>query len=284
MPFEPPHPTTEFDYSDLARVADRLLTPIAVLAPDSTIRYANRVAIDLFGLEPSHVLGRKALNFVHSDDRDRVASELRSIVMGQFSGGFSRLRFRGNTSHSWRVFDSYAHNFIDDPDIRGILVSGGDATHQELLSRALTTLSRSNRLLIHATDEKSLVEDICRVITESGKYVLAWVGYLDSDEPRHVQVVAASGQVDYLDELPLSWGDDELGHGPAGTAIRSGSVKVIKDVRRSKRCAPWRDRLEAFGVRAASVFPLSVGGETTIGALSIYSRDPGPLATPRWNS
>src|SRR5271155_2153266 len=105
MPSEPSRGTTDFDYSELARVADRLLTPIAVVAPDSTIRYANSVAIALFGVEPGHVLGRKALSFVHADDRDRVAGELHSIVKGRISGGFSRFRFRGHASHSWRVFD-----------------------------------------------------------------------------------------------------------------------------------------------------------------------------------
>jgi PAS domain S-box-containing protein len=274
MTLEPSQDMTDFDYSELARVCDRLLTPIAVLGPDSTIRYANSVAISLFGVEPAHVVGRKALSFVHPDDRDRVAGELHSIVKGRISGGFSRFRFRGSASHSWRVFDSYVHNFIDDPDIRGVLLSGGDVTEQELLARALTTLSHSNRLLIHATDEASLVGEICRVIIESGKYMLAWVGYVENDDRQSVQVVAASGRVDYLEELPISWGDNELGRGPAGTAIRTSSVQVTKDVRRSKRCAPWRDRLEAYGVRATCVLPLRVAGQT-IGALMIYSHDPG---------
>jgi PAS domain S-box-containing protein len=274
MPPEPPHGTSDFDYSELARVADRLLTPIAVLAPDSTIRYANRVAIALFGIEPALVLGRKAMSFLHAGDRERAASQLDAIVKGEFSGGFSRFRFRGNASQSWRVFDSYAHNFIDDPDIGGILLSGADVTEQELLARALTTLSHSNRLLIHATDEASLVEEICREITESGKYMLAWVGYVESDELQNVRVVAAHGRVDYLKDLPISWGDNEWGRGPTGTAIRTGTVQVTKDVRRSKRCAPWRDRLDSFGVRASCVLPLRVAGQT-IGALMIYSNDPG---------
>ena len=274
MPPGPTDNTTDFDYSELARVADRLLTPIAVLAPDSTIRYANSVAIAHFGVDPSQILGRKALTFVHADDRDRVASELDSIVKGQFSGGFSRFRFRGSASQSWRAFDSYAHNLIDEADIRGVLLSGADVTEQDLLARALTTLSRSNGLLIHATDESTLVEDICRVITESGKYTLAWVGYVESDERQNIRVVAAHGRVDYLEGLPISWGNNELGRGPTGTAIRTGTVQVTKDVRRSKKCAPWRDRLEAFGVRATCVLPLRVASQT-IGALMIYSNDAG---------
>jgi PAS domain S-box-containing protein len=271
---EPSDSTVKLEYAELARVADRLLTPIAVVAPDSTILFANPVAIDLFGIELSDVMGRKALGFVHPDDRERIAGQLEAIVRGKDLGGFTRFRFRGQSSHPWRVFDSYAHNFADDPDIRGILISGGDVTEQELLARALTTLSRSSQLLIHATDERSLIEDICRVITHSGKYLLAWVGYVDEEDPQNVRVMAAHGRVEYLKDLPISWGDNELGRGPAGTAVRTGSIQVVKDVRRSKRCAPWRGRLGEFGMRASCVFPLSVGSQT-IGALMIYSRDAG---------
>lgn len=47
------------EYSEAARVADKFLTPVAVLAPDGTIRYANEAtrlrmddtAVDLVGLQ-----------------------------------------------------------------------------------------------------------------------------------------------------------------------------------------------------------------------------------------
>ena len=42
----------EPDYAQLARVADRLLTPTAVIGPDSTLRYINRVAATLFEADP----------------------------------------------------------------------------------------------------------------------------------------------------------------------------------------------------------------------------------------
>jgi PAS domain S-box-containing protein len=274
MPPELPDSTSSLDYSELARVADRLLTPIAVVAPDSAILYANPVALDLFGVELSDVIGRKALGMVHPDDRAQVTRQLDAIVHGKFTGGFTRFRFRANSAHSWRLFDSYSHNLLDDPDIRGVLISGGDITEQELLSRALSTLSHSNRLLIHATDEASLVDDVCQAITSLGKYLLAWVGYAEKGEEHNVRVVAAHGRVEYLDGLPISWGDNEYGRGPAGTAFRTGAVQVTKDVRRSKRCRPWKSRLEEYGVRSTCVLPLNVGGQT-IGALMIYSRDPG---------
>jgi PAS domain S-box-containing protein len=241
-----------------------------VVTSESTIVYANPVALDLFDAELSQVVGRRALNYVHPEDREQVSNQLEVISRGEFSGGFTQFRFRANSTLPWRTFDGSAHNFIDDPDIQGVLVSGGDVTERLLLSRTVTALSQSNRLLIHATEEAGLVDEICQVITNSGQYTLAWVGY--AEKGQNISVMAAHGRVDYLEGLAVSWGDDAFGRGPAGTAIRTGVVQITKDVRRSKRCAPWKERLEAFGVRATCALPLNVGGRT-IGALLIYSHD-----------
>ena len=75
------------DYRQLARVADRLLTPVAVVDVDSTIRYANNVAASLFDVAPAELVGRKALTFLHPSDRERVATDLSVIGKKAGSGG-----------------------------------------------------------------------------------------------------------------------------------------------------------------------------------------------------
>lgn len=47
------------------------------------------------------------------------------------------------------------------------------------LSRAREMLSDCNQILIHASDEESLINDICRIIIEIGDYRFAWVGFVD---------------------------------------------------------------------------------------------------------
>lgn len=42
---------TDFDYADFGRIADRLLTPVAVVTPDSTLLYANEVTANLVRVE-----------------------------------------------------------------------------------------------------------------------------------------------------------------------------------------------------------------------------------------
>ena len=68
----------DFDYSQLARVADRLLTPVAVIGSDSTLRYINGVAAQLFESDPEALIGQRMLSLVHprrSSARQRRVGE-----------------------------------------------------------------------------------------------------------------------------------------------------------------------------------------------------------------
>ena len=58
------------------RVIDRLLEPVVIINPDSSLRYANAVAASFFELSSEALIGRKLLTFIHPDDHDRVAREL----------------------------------------------------------------------------------------------------------------------------------------------------------------------------------------------------------------
>jgi PAS domain-containing protein len=140
---------TEFDYSEFVRVVDRLLTPVAGIASDSTLLYANDVAASLVDSDVSHVVGKKMLSFIHPDDRARVSGELEKITNGELQAEFTQYRLRGKQGNSWRTIDSYAHNLIEDPLVRGILVSGGDVTDEMTTKREL---KQSQQFLLAITD------------------------------------------------------------------------------------------------------------------------------------
>ncbi len=266
--------TPSFDYGAVARVTDKLLTPVVILSPGGTLRYANEAARLLVDHDAAELTGRHMLSYVHPSDRERVEGEFARVVRHRAGGGFTQFRLRclGPQGNSWRLFNGYAHNFLDDPQLNGILVSGGDATEQDRLRRALTTLTRSNRILTQATDEATLVQRICECIVESGLYALAWVGAAVDDEDRSVAVAGAAGITDYLPQVMVRWGGDEFGTGPTGTAVRTGTRQVIKNLRRSKRCSAWRESAGTYDLRSACAYPLIVRGRV-VGALSMYSND-----------
>lgn len=274
MTYSPPSLKLVFDYGDVARVTDKLLTPVTIIGADGTLRYANEAASSLIDYTGSDLTGRRMLTLIHPGDRDRVEEQLQRLVKDPNGGGFTRFRLRcfGPQGSSWRVIDGYAHNFLSDPQLNGILISGGDATEKDRLSRALTTLTQGNRILTQAADEETLFQRICESIVENGGYALAWVGLAVNDDVHSVAAVGAAGNTDYLSEVTVRWGDDEFSNGPTGLAIRNGTHQVIKNLQRSKRCGAWREGVTKHELRSACSFPLVVKGRV-VGALTMYGSE-----------
>jgi PAS domain S-box-containing protein len=246
---------------------------IAVLDDQARVLYANPAAEHLLGHVPEEQLGRNMFELIHPDDLEATAKRFSEVILRPGTSPPAVFRFQ-SASGEWRVLEATSTNCLDDPDIRGIVLNAHDVTEQTNLSRAVRTLSHGNDVLVHATEESALLADTCRAIVTSGGYLLAWVGYAQHDEIKSVSAVASAGRTEYLDGLSFGWGDNELGNGPAGLAIKTKAVRVLKDTHFSCQFAPWRGVADSHGLRAVCALPLLVNAEV-VGALLIYAGEPG---------
>ncbi|MDD5248116.1 MAG: EAL domain-containing protein [Rhodocyclaceae bacterium] len=142
------------------------------------------------------------------------------------------------------------------------------------LNRTLKMLSECNQALVRATEETELLDTICRNMIDIGGYVGVGVSYAAQDEARTVRPMALIGSSDAAAAAALnhlSWADAVAGHGPTGTAIRSGEVAVARDVQVAARYAPLLAAAIELGVHSAAAVPLTVGGKV-FGAISMYAR------------
>ncbi len=141
------------------------------------------------------------------------------------------------------------------------------------INRALMTLSSCNRTLVRAVNEKSLLQGMCHVIVETGGYRMAWVGYAEQDENLSIRPIAHAGfDEGYIETLNVSWADNERGHGPIGTAIRTGAPSIARNLVADARFGPWRAEAMKRGYASCIGLPLRVFGRI-IGTLAIYSAD-----------
>ena len=101
----------------------------------------------------------------------------------------------------------------------------------ERVSRALRTLSGSNRALLRAEEETSLLHEICRVVVEEAGYYAAPVGRKEHDAGKTVTRLATVGaDGGPPDTRDPTWADMEHGHSATGIAIRTGEPCLINDV------------------------------------------------------
>ena len=149
-------------------------------------------------------------------------------------------------------------------------------TNEALLSvnRALQMISECTQVLVHSSNEKELLANICRAIVETGGYCLVWIGFAQQDDKKTVLRMASAGdEQGYLQSLDLTWGDDERGQGPTGRAIRSGKPAISRDILSDPSFRPWHEEVARRHFASSIALPLTIGG-TPLGALNVYSRTP----------
>src|SRR5437867_6599810 len=142
------------------------------------------------------------------------------------------------------------------------------------LNRTLQTLYQCNQAMVHATDEYELLQADCRILVEVGGLRMAWVGYREVDLEKSIRPVAQAGYNEgYVESVKATWEDTERGHGPTGTAIRTGKPSWTQNIQTDSSIAPWRTEALKRGYGSNISLPLMSDG-ATFGALTLYDQQP----------
>jgi PAS domain S-box-containing protein len=141
------------------------------------------------------------------------------------------------------------------------------------LNRALKVLSSGNQAVIRATDEITLLNEICRLITQDAKYRFAWVGYPESEEDQNVRPVAYAGfDTGFLSATQIK----QSGNGGitllTESPTQSGQTSPALNIDRDQGFTTWSPQKLARNYASSISLPL-VANEQTIGTLFIYSRE-----------
>ncbi len=197
--------------------------------------------------------------------------------------------FQTGAPHHWewlgpngRYYSIHDMPFTDVDGSPVIMEMGIDITERKeaeerlrYVNRSLRALSDCNQLLLHAPDEQTLLEGVCRILVEHCGHALAWVGYPQQDEAKTVRVIAAQGVAkDYLEPGLVTWADEERGRGPTGTAIRTGKAVTLEDASTDPSFAPWREGALSRGFHSSVCLPVPIG-ESLPAGLTIYSTQRG---------
>jgi len=251
---------------------------VVVLTPDSTLRYVSHAVHHLLGYAPDEVVGHHMSEYVHPEDMAVAQATVARCISEPDVVHAVNHRIR-HMDGSWRHFETLGRNLLHEPAVSGIVLNSRDITERKRaeeslldLNRTLKTLSACNAALVHSQSEPELLQNICRVIVETGEYPYAWIGFLDSDAHAGIRQVAQAGfEPGYLESL-LSRSSAEHADGPSNIAIREGAVFVSHDASSDPVLAAWRDAIVQLGVGSVAAFPL-MDGEIAFGMLSICARE-----------
>ncbi|PSP74481.1 hypothetical protein BRC86_05700 [Halobacteriales archaeon QS_3_64_16] len=160
-------------------------------------------------------------------------------------------------------------------------------------ARTIEVIRGVTQAVVKASTRAGIEQAVCDRLVAAEPYSFAWIGEPDPSTrvaDRNTKAGAESGGVrtgtgeivphahsgteaGYLDEITITTDESPTGSGPAGRAIRTGTIQVSQDVRRDTSFDPWQDAIEERGYRSVAAIPL-VSGSETYGLLAAYADRP----------
>jgi len=267
----------------------RIQAAVVVHGADTRILTSNSQAQQLLGLTDEQMMGKSAIepdwHFSREDGTAMPVEEYpvnRVLATGQpLRGAVARVHRSTAQEDVWVLI--HADPVVDEQgEMTQVIVTFVDITASRKaqadlhrLNRQLRAISTCNQVLMQASEEQTLLDEICRIVCQEAGYRMAWVGYPQNDDARTVRPVAWAGfEEGYLAEAGITWADTERGRGPSGRAIREGGSVCIQDFAADPHVAPWRKSALQRGYRSSIALPLKAERATPFGALCIYSTEP----------
>jgi len=241
----------------------------------------NRAAEQLYGYSRDEAIGRSVTVLVAPEQQSDVERQIARLAAGEPIPNDEGVGVRKDGAR----FDyHFSLSYLRDPHgtpigitaiVRDISSRKAQEHALQRVNRALRTLSASNSVLVHATSERQIVQDICNVVVNQGGYKAAWVCFAEHDDARTLRPVAWAGvDADYIRRLDVTWADTERGRGISGSCIRSGTWQVARDIESDPLMAPWRDEAIKRGHMSSAAFPLmGTGGAFGVAVIVAGERD-----------
>ena len=160
---------------------------IGVFDPDGTIYYASPSIQRQIGREPADLLGTNVFDLVHPEDVSVAMSKLREAA-GEAGKAVIDVRVQ-SADGAWRVFEAVATRHVDEDLGPRIVVNARDVTARKEAEAKLKdeleltdAVARVSRELIGALGSPTLLDRLCRVMTEVLRCDFSHTWIKDPDE------------------------------------------------------------------------------------------------------
>lgn len=254
---------------------------IAHTTDDGRIVEVNTKLCDILGYTREELTQLSTRDLTHPEDRDRqdaLRMELLSGARRFFNSEKRYVRKDGRTIWVNRTVtlaqrestgERYLIQVIED-------ISERKLTEVRLarVTRARRVTAECSHVLVHGSEERNMLADMCRIVVESGGYKMSWVGLVTGDPDRPVYPAAHAG---FGSDAPMSdpfgWSADGRYQGFMTEAIASGEAYIARHILSDPAHTRRRRRAVQHGFQSSIALPLKHQG-AILGALAIYATEP----------
>ncbi|EKD33461.1 MAG: multi-sensor hybrid histidine kinase [uncultured bacterium] len=242
------------------------------------ITLANASAVSLLGINLKEIEGAHISTFIKYADfpaseeimtlKNATIFESKEVSAQTKAGGFIPILISANIIKNSKGAPIGIASIARD--IRKLKLSESEIRRT---NRALETISEISRHMARSTNEGEFLTSVCEAIVKTGGYNFAWIGFAQYDDKKTVLPVASFGLGDFdISTLKITWGNDEFGSGPTGTAIKTGRYSIVRDVINDPRTKTWSKEAKKQDGKSGISLPI-FKNNSVIGSFSIYSSD-----------
>src|SRR5215218_9610105 len=132
---------------------------ITILEADGTIRYVSPAVERVMGYKPEEQVGINAFASVHPEDREQASNTFAGIL--KRPGLHPPLEFRvPHKDGSWRYLEHVVNNLVDDPSVRGVVITSRDVTERKEMDRKLREAEQRYRTLIERVPAVVYIQEL----------------------------------------------------------------------------------------------------------------------------
>jgi diguanylate cyclase (GGDEF)-like protein/PAS domain S-box-containing protein len=212
------------------------------------------------------------LNRIHPGDLENLNAQFALLTGSNESLRFN-IQARRKDGKRFTVELSCAYFIVDGKPV--VLALGRDLSRWENSNRRIqkvnqlyAMLSQSSRAINRLDDPLRLLQEICDVAVKEGGFEAAWLG---SRVGKVITPIYMTGKDShYISQLNVTLDDSPTGMGPTAEALKTGRVTYYNDMLKDERFQPWKELIQASGVRSVASVPVRLADDSVY-VLVLYS-------------
>lgn len=176
-----------------------------------------------------------------------------------------------------QYFDIHLSPYKSNDNKSLILHSCYDVTHHRLANKNLKLINRlynmlrlANQAIFKHGDENTLLQELCDIAINTGKFELSWFGTLDNKTI--TPHVFGGIHKEYIDTINIDISNSRQMNGPVARAFNSNSICYVNNISTDDGFTPWRKKAEKMGFKSVVVMPWRKNG-LPIGVFALYSAE-----------
>lgn len=251
---------------------------MSLVSLNHNIIEANQSFHSMLGYPDNSLIGKYFTEISHHEDIEKSKSYHNQLIAGEIDNYQLEKRYLHKQGHVvWAqlnvslVMDNNAKPLYAIAQIQNISDRKSSEKALQKTYRVQSMVGQCNDALLYIRDEKQLLEKICKIIVESGDYIMAGVGFLNDDEEHTINMVAFQGHdAGYINAINIALTDKQRRQGPTYKAIRRKQPYVVKNISEDPDFLPWRDAALQRGFHSHIALPL-IMNDSAFGVLRVYS-------------